>query len=109
MSKVLHTNVGNFDSDVLKSNVPVFVDFWAEWCGPCRVIGPIVDELAGEFDGKVRFAKVNVDENQEIAEKYDVQAIPTLIVFRNGEPVSRIVGAAPKNKYHALIREVLGN
>ena len=105
----MHTNVGNFDSDVLKSNVPVFVDFWAERCGPCRVIGPIVEELAGEFDGKVRFAKVNVDENQEIAEKYDIQAIPTLIAFRNGEPVTRIVGAAPKNKYQSLIREVLGN
>ncbi len=109
MSKVLHANVENFGSDVLKSNVPVFVDFWAEWCGPCRVIGPIIEELAGEFDGKVRFAKVNVDENQEIAEKYDIQAIPTLIVFRNGEPVSRIVGAAPKNRYQALIREVIGN
>ncbi len=109
MSKVLHANVENFGSDVLKSNVPVFVDFWAEWCGPCRIIGPIIEELAGEFDGKVRFAKVNVDENQEIAEKYDIQAIPTLIVFRNGEPVSRIVGAAPKNRYQALIREVIGN
>lgn len=109
MSKVLHINVGNFESDVLKSSVPVFADFWAEWCGPCRIIGPIIEELAGEFNGKVRFVKVNVDENQEIAEKYDIQAIPTLIVFRNGEPISRIVGAAPKNRYQSLIREVLGN
>lgn len=109
MSKVVHVVVQNFENEVLRSNVPVFVDFWAEWCGPCRIIGPIVDELSNEFDGKVKFVKVNVDENAEIADIYEIQAIPTLIIFKNGQPVQRMVGAAPKGKYQVLVREALGN
>jgi thioredoxin 1 len=109
MSKVIHSGTQNFDADVLESQVPVFVDFWAEWCGPCRIIGPIIDDLAKEFDGKVKFVKVNVDENGEISDRYQIQAIPTLIVFKNGQQVNRIVGAAPKGKYQALVREVLGS
>lgn len=109
MSKVIHSGVQNFDEDVLNSNVPVFVDFWAEWCGPCRVIGPVIDELAKEYDGSVRFVKINVDENAELADRYGIQAIPTLIIFKNGQPVNRMIGAAPKSKYQALVRDVLGN
>jgi len=109
MSKVIHSKTQNFDADVLESQVPVFVDFWAEWCGPCRIIGPIIDDLAKEFDGKVKFVKVNVDENGEIADRYQIQAIPTLMIFKNGQQVNRIVGAAPKGKYQALVREVLGS
>ena len=109
MSKVVHSRTQNFDADVLQSQVPVFVDFWAEWCGPCRIIGPIIDDLAREFDGKVKFVKVNVDENGEIADRYQIQAIPTLIIFTNGQQANRMVGVAPKGKYQALVREVLGS
>ena len=109
MSKVIHSRTQNFNADVLQSQTPVFVDFWAEWCGPCRIIGPIIDDLAKEFDGKVKFVKVNVDENGEIADRYQIQGIPTLIIFKNGQQVNRIVGAAPKGKYDALVREVLGS
>ncbi len=109
MSKVVHSGAQSFDTDVLNSQIPVFVDFWAEWCGPCRIIGPIIDDLSKEFDGKVKFVKVNVDENGQIADKYQIQAVPTLIIFKNGQQVNRIVGAAPKGKYQTLVREVLGS
>lgn len=87
----------NFDELVLKSDKPVLVDFWAEWCGPCRVVGPIVEELANEYNGKAVVGKVNVDENQEISFKYGIRNIPTLLVFKNGEVVDKQVGAVPKN------------
>lgn len=87
----------NFDEVVLKSDKPVLVDFWAEWCGPCRMVGPIVEELAGEYDGKAVIGKVNVDLNQEISMKYGIRNIPTLLVFKDGEVVDKQVGVAPKN------------
>lgn len=87
----------NFDELVLNSDKPVLVDFWAEWCGPCRMVGPIVEELAGEYDGKAVVGKVNVDENQEISMKFGIRNIPTLLVFKNGEIVDKQVGVAPKN------------
>jgi thioredoxin 1 len=86
----------NFDSEVLKSDKPVLVDFWAEWCGPCRMVGPIVDEIARDFDGKVSVGKMNVDENMDIPSKYGIRSIPTLMIFKNGELVDKIVGAVPK-------------
>lgn len=89
---------GNFDELVLKSDKPVLVDFWAEWCGPCRMVGPVVEELAGEYEGKAVIGKVNVDENREISAKYGIRNIPTLLVFKNGEVVDKQVGVAPKNQ-----------
>ena len=87
-----------FDEEVKNSDVPVVVDFWAEWCGPCKMIAPALEELAGEFDGKVKIAKINIDENPDIAAQYGVRSIPTLYMFKGGEVVDQMVGAAPKGK-----------
>ena len=96
MSKSVEIQEAKFDEIVLKSKTPALVDFWAPWCGPCKMIAPIVDELANEYDGKVVFFKLNTDDNQKIARQYGVMSIPTLIVFKNGQPVSNIVGFRPK-------------
>lgn len=85
-----------FDSTIANSKVPVLVDFWAEWCGPCRRVGPIVEELAGEYGGKLLVTKVDVDQNQMVASKHGIQSIPTLMIFKNGELKERLVGAHPK-------------
>jgi thioredoxin 1 len=105
--KVLTLSNANFASEV-GSGTPVLVDFWAPWCGPCRMIAPIVDELAEEYAGKVKVGKVNVDENQAIAAQFGVMSIPTLMVFKNGQPVERIVGFMPKKDLQARLNGVLG-
>src|SRR5262250_1309916 len=92
-----------FDNEVLKSADPVVVDFWAEWCGPCRQIAPALEEIAGSLTGKVKIVKLNVDENPQTASKYGVMSIPTLMIFKNGEMASRQVGAAPKQKLEQWI------
>ena len=94
----LQLTQNNFDQEVVKSTTPVLVDFWAEWCGPCRVVGPIVDQLADELKGKLKVAKLNVDDNQELAAQFSVMSIPTLIIFKGGKPVDQIVGAMPKDQ-----------
>ncbi len=99
----LEFTTANFDESVLKSDKPVLVDFWAEWCGPCRMVGPIVEELAGEYDGKAVVGKVNVDEHGEIAQQFGIRNIPTLLVFKNGEVVDKQVGVAPKNALAAKL------
>jgi len=93
----------SFDADVLKSSEPVVVDFWAEWCGPCRMIAPALDEISGQVGDKVKIVKLNVDENPNTAAKYGIMSIPTLLMFKNGEISSRQVGAAPKQKLHQWI------
>ncbi len=93
----LEINDGNFEEVVLKSKVPVLVDFWAEWCGPCRMVGPVVDELSKEYDGKAVIGKVNVDFNPKIATDYGIMSIPALLYFKNGQLVDKQVGAVPKH------------
>lgn len=89
---------GNFDEEVLKSDTPVLIDFWAVWCGPCRMVAPIVEELAGEYDGKVKIGKLDVDNNPNTAVKYGIRSIPSLLIFKGGEVVENIVGAVPKQQ-----------
>ena len=98
MSKPAEVTDSNFETQVLKSDIPVVVDFWAVWCGPCRMIAPVVEELAVEYSDKVQFVKLNVDENPDVSMKYGIRSIPTLLVFKNGKPVDQIVGAVPKRE-----------
>ncbi|MES2617547.1 MAG: thioredoxin [Bacteroidota bacterium] len=92
-----HFTDASWETEVLQSDKPVLVDFWAEWCGPCRMIGPLVEELATEYEGKALIGKLNVDENPGVASKYGIRSIPTILVFKGGEVVDKIVGAVPKN------------
>ncbi len=98
---------GNFSQEVLKSATPVVVDFWAEWCGPCKMIGPVLDELAGEYDGKVKIAKVNIDEYQQLAINYGINSIPTLLFFKNGQVADQVVGMRSKRDLKASFDRVL--
>lgn len=93
----------NFKSVVLDSTIPVVVDFWAEWCGPCRTLAPVIEELAKEFDGRLSFGKLNVDENRSVAGQYGVQSIPTLLVFKNGVVTQQIIGSRPKGDIKRLL------
>ena len=86
-----------FDQEVIKSDIPVLVDFWADWCAPCKMIAPIVEELAEEYDGKVKFAKLDIDSNPKVATTYGIRSIPTLLIFKGGSPVDQVVGAVPKS------------
>jgi thioredoxin 1 len=98
MSNAIHVTDADFDSVVLKSDIPVLIDFWAAWCGPCKLIAPIVEELAGEYAGKFKICKLDVDNNQKTAFQYGIRSIPTVLIFKNGEVVDSILGAVPKQK-----------
>lgn len=104
---VITLTAENFDSEVLKSDIPVLVDFWAAWCGPCRMISPIIDQLADEYAGKIKVGKVNVDDEAQLAQKYGIMSIPTLYFFKNGEAVNQLVGVRPKAELEKIIQSVL--
>ncbi len=106
-SDVQHVTDKNFAAEVLSANVPVLVDFWATWCGPCRSIGPIVEELAKEFSGRIKVTKLNVDENPATPSQYGVRGIPTLILFKEGKICEQIVGAVPKTRLVAMVEKAL--
>ena len=101
--QIVHTSDANFDNDVLKSSVPVLVDYWAEWCGPCKMIAPTLDEIAKEYQGKLKIAKVNVDENPQVTQKFGIRSIPTLMIFKDGSVQAQKVGAMSKSQLSAFI------
>ena len=107
MANVLGLNGDNFESEVVTSDLPVLGDFWAPWCGPCKMIGPIIEELAGEFDGKAKIGKVNVDNNQDLAAKFGIKGIPTVMLFKGGESINNFVGLRPKDDLVAAINGAL--
>ncbi|MBW4046900.1 MAG: thioredoxin TrxA [Betaproteobacteria bacterium] len=100
---IKHTTDASFDQDVLKSATPVLIDYWAEWCGPCRMVAPILDEIAGEYQGRLNVMKVNVDENRSIPAKYGIRGIPTLMLFKNGEVAATKVGALSKSQLTSFL------
>ncbi len=104
---VFEFTVGSFDSDVLQSDLPVLVDFWAEWCGPCKSIAPVIEEIAVEYKGKVRVGKVDVDQHNQIAMQFGVRSIPTLLILKEGKVVNQLVGAVPKNNITELLDQVI--
>ena len=108
MSKAMPVNDSDFTKEVIESSLPVIVDFWAVWCGPCQVMGPVIEAIAEEHEGKIKVLKLNVDENPVTPAKYGIRSIPTLILFNGGEIVDRIVGAQPKGTIENLLKKVVG-
>ncbi len=105
---VVHLKDSTFQTEVLKSDVPVLVDFWAVWCGPCKAIAPMVDELATQYKGKVKIAKMDVDHEQQTPQQFGIRSIPTLLVFKNGRVVDTIIGAVPKSKIEESLKKAMG-
>ena len=108
MSEIVDIRDADFESEVLKSNQPVLVDFWAEWCMPCRMLAPTIEELAQEYDGRVKVGKLDTDANREVSLKYGIQSIPTVILFKGGEEAGRITGLVPKPELAAKLDELSG-
>ena len=106
---IIHVTTTTWDSNVLKSEKPVLVDFWAEWCGPCRMVGPALEQLSETMNGKVKIVKLNVDENQEIAMKYGIKSIPSLVLFKEGREIGRTVGAASRETYQRFVEKFISN
>jgi thioredoxin 1 len=104
---VLQVTDSTFDSEVLKSTIPVLVDFWAEWCGPCRMVGPVIEEVAKQYEGKVKVAKVDVDQNQRVATQFQIRSIPSLYIFKDGKVAGQIVGAVPKQQIISALDKIL--
>ena len=107
MGNYVELNDANFEKEVLQSDIPVLVDFWAEWCAPCRVIEPLVDELAQQYSGKVKIGKMDVDKNPQSSMNYGIRSIPTLLFFKEGKPVDQLLGAVPKNQIEEKITELI--
>jgi len=108
MAKPLEITNDNFETEVIQSDVPVMVDFWANWCGPCRMIAPIVEELADAYEGKAKIGKLDVDSHQEIAMKYKIMSIPNVLFFKGGEVVDQVIGAVPKKQFIEKIDKLVG-
>ena len=109
MAYTMEVTDSTFDQEVIKSDTPVLVDFWADWCAPCKMIAPLVEELAEEYDGQVKFAKLDVDSNPQTAMTYGVRGIPTLLIFSDGQPVKQVVGAVPKSVLKKNLDEALAS
>ncbi len=107
MADLLHVTDDSFDNEVLQSSIPVLVDFWATWCGPCRMIAPIIEDLANELDGKLKVCKLDVDNNQKVALQYGIRSIPSIFIFKNGEVVDNIIGAVPKAQIQARLQGII--
>ncbi len=105
--KVIHVSDEDFDKEVIQSEIPVLVDFWADWCGPCKMIAPVIEELAGEMEGELKVAKLDVDQNKGIASKFGIMSIPTMVVFNDGKAIERFVGFMPKEKLKEEIEKAL--
>ena len=105
MSNVGDVSDATFEAEVLKSSIPVLVDFWAPWCGPCRAVAPVVDEIANEYKGRLKVLKLNTDENPKTAQSYRISGIPSLMVFKNGQPVEQVVGAVPKSTLSSAVEK----
>jgi len=107
MGNLLQVTDASFDQEIINSDIPAMVDFWAEWCGPCKMVGPVIEELAGDYKDKIKICKMNVDENRETPAKFGIRSIPTLLLFKGGELAQTIIGAHPKNYIDEELKKIL--